>query len=79
MPKVKAETFHPMSGHVTDGMQVDLKIGTVTLHNLMSGWGWKDANGGDLAPIAKSAFEVTEQLLELASMRTNPDTIRPKR
>ena len=67
----KAESFHPMRGHVYHGNEIIFSNGDIlTLNNTVRGWILTDAAGVDITQPMESAFQVDDQIIKEIKKRT---------
>lgn len=63
---IKACAFHPMRGHVADGVKVGFQDGTVlTVTSTMRGWMLIDESGQQRTTPTKDAIELTAQIVKI--------------
>lgn len=65
--QVEAKNFHPMRGHVEDGMQVVFKDGSILTVRCSGVVGWALFNklGDRVTETTNDAFTLTRQIVEL--------------
>jgi hypothetical protein len=63
---IKADSFHPMRGHVADGVKVGFQDGSVlTVTSSMRGWTLIDESGLQRSPPTQDAIELTATIVKI--------------
>lgn len=63
---IKACTFHPMRGHVADGVKVGFQDGSVlTVTSTMRGWTLMDESGRQRTTPTHDAIELTARIVKI--------------